>query len=174
MSSTCWTVASKKSVDTLETTCYVGFMGNKNVGGQLEVPVARLTSPRGRVFTLGKGERRERYPADPLWSESWPIFLGGVQAGMLYRNLSYGTAPNGLPRWQASTRQLFWGRNPTPPTGLGFDVAAFDTAAECLDAWAASADQVLDWYEGKAVPNIYSKTGVSQKMAEQPGMGHGA
>ena len=52
------------------------------------------------------------------------------------------------------------------PAGIGFDVASFDTPEKCLRAWGRSADQILDWSEGKRVKTIYSKTGYVQKGKE--------
>ncbi len=131
----------------------------------LEPPIASFTSKAGRTFTVEAGEHSERWPEDPLWSDIWPIHFEGQAAGKLYRNLSYGKTAEGLPRWQATTRELFWTRASDAPTGIGFDVAAFDTAEQAFAAWARSADQILDWAEGKPVPSVYSKTGVFQKGA---------
>lgn len=120
-------------------------------------PLDAFPSKGGRRFTLADGAREERWKGDPLWSESWPILLDGEPAGTLFRSDNYGPG-----RWQASTRALYWRKAADAPIGVGFDVAAFDTAEECLAAWARSADQILDWAEGKPVKTGYGK-GVVQK-----------
>ncbi len=130
---------------------------------EMKPPVDTFTSPAGRAFTVGLGEHSERWPEDPLWDDTWPILHEGKPAGKLYRSLSYGRTTAGLPRWHASTRELFWAVADDAPIDIGFDVAAFDTPEQALAAWALSADQILDWAEGKPVRSIYSKTGVFQK-----------
>ncbi len=129
----------------------------------LPPPFNSFQSKGGRTFRINAGEHSERYIDDPLWSDSWPIEFDGKPAGILFRNLNYGLTADGKPRWQASTRALYWSRSVDAPTGIGFDVAAFDTADEAVTAWARSADEILDWSEGKPVSSIYSKTGVFQK-----------
>ena len=133
----------------------------------IPAPVETFSSVGGRQFTVAEGTHTERYSDDPLWCDSWPILFNGEPAGQLYRNLSYGLGPTGLPRWQASTRKLYWAYAEDAPRGIGFDVAGLDTAAECLAAWANSADQILDWHEGKEIKSIYSKTGRYQRGAGQ-------
>jgi hypothetical protein len=86
----------------------------------------------------------ERYAGDPLWSDTFPILHEGEVAGKLFRSLSYGTA-RGKPRWHASVSELRGPHLTELPRGIGFDVAAFDTAEEALNAWARSADQILDF-----------------------------
>lgn len=137
-----------------------------NMRGTLAPPVQTFTSRGGRQFGVEAGEHDERWEGDPLWSDSWPIVHEGRTAGKLFRNLSYGTGATGAPRWQASTRELFWAKAPDAPTGIGFDVAAFDTAEQALAAWARSADEILDWAAGKPVRSIYAKTGVFQKAMQ--------
>lgn len=122
---------------------------------KLSAPIVYFKSPKGREFTVGEGIHEERWPGDPLYSDAWPIFYEGEKAGTLFSSLNYGTTTAGLPRWQASTRQLFWSKASDAPTGVGFDVAAFDTADECVQAWARSADEILDWHAGP-VYTIYS------------------
>lgn len=129
----------------------------------LVAPVEAFSSVGGRQFTLAEGTHTERYAGDPLWSDQWPILYNGAPAGVLFRSLNYGLGPTGLPRWQASTRKLFWAYAADAPRGVGFDVAGQDTAEECLAAWAHSADQILDWHEGKEIKSIYSKTGRYQR-----------
>jgi hypothetical protein len=132
----------------------------------LSSPINSFTSAKGRRFTLSRGERRpERFPGDTIGYDSFPILYEGKRAGLLFRSLNYGRTAKGKPRWHASTRELYWTYAADAPTGVGFDVAAFDSARECLAAWGRSADQILDWEEGKPVQNGYSKTGVSQKAA---------
>lgn len=130
----------------------------------LPPPITTFTSPGGRVFTVDPGEHEERWEGDPLWNDIWPILYEGNPAGKLIQNTSYGRTSSGQPRWQATTRELFWTMASDAPTGVGFDVSAFDTAEETVAAWARSADQVFDWAEGKPVHSIYSKTGVYQKV----------
>lgn len=121
----------------------------------LAPPVASFTSPGGRRFTVARGLHEERFKGDTLWSDKWPILYNGKQAGKLFRNLNYGTGAGGHPRWQATIRELFWTHAAYAPTGVGFDVAAFDTAKEALVAWARSADQILDFEAGKSVRTIH-------------------
>ena len=119
-------------------------------------PPPSFTTPGGRAFTLGRVEHsRERPPRDAHWSDTWPIFYEGKPAGSLWRSLNYGTTADGKPRWQGSLRELVWsgGAGGLPPTGIGFDVAAFDTPTEALAAWGRNADGVLDWRAGKSVRN---------------------
>lgn len=132
---------------------------------KLSAPINAFTTPGGRRFTLSRGTHSERFAGDTLWGDSFPILYDGKRAGLLFRSLSYGVTKAGKPRWHASTRNLYWTHAPGAPTGIGFDVAAFDSARECLAAWGRSADQILDWEEGKPVRNGYSRTGVSQKEA---------
>lgn len=132
----------------------------------LAPPVQTFTSRGGRQFGVEAGEHDERWDGDPLWSDSWAIVYDGRPAGKLFRNLNYGTGPTGAPRWQASARELFWSKASDAPTGIGFDVVAFDTAEQALAAWARSADEILDWAAGKPVPSLYAKTGVFQKGAQ--------
>jgi hypothetical protein len=124
-----------------------------------DAPPKSFTSPGGRAFKLGRAEHvKPRYKGDTFWSDTWPIFLNGKEAGAVWRNLTYGTTAEGKPKWSASLTKLVWS-GPMPPTGLGFDVSGCDTAADCLAKFAHNADQVLDWREGKAVRSMYSKTG---------------
>jgi hypothetical protein len=132
---------------------------------KLSAPANSFLSIGGRRFTLTRGEHLTRSPTDPLWSDHFPILFKGKRAGILIRSLTYGTTAAGKPRWHASTRELYWTHSPDAPTGIGFDVSAFDTAREALIAWGRSADQILDWEEGKPIRSIYSKTGVYQKEA---------
>jgi hypothetical protein len=117
----------------------------------LRPPVPSFTSAKRRRFTVGRGEHTaERFPGDTLWSDTWPILLGGKQAGSLFRNLSYGAGSGGEGRWQGSLSALRWTSGGMhAPVGVGFDVGPFDTAKECLAAWGRSADQLLDWAKGK-------------------------
>jgi hypothetical protein len=132
---------------------------------KISAPVNRFVSIGKRQFTLSRGEHLEHYKNDVHWSDQWPILYQGKRAGILIRSLTYGTTAAGKPRWHASTRELYWTHSPDAPTGIGFDVSAFDTAREALIAWGRSADQILDWEEGKPIRSIYSKTGVYQKEA---------
>lgn len=134
---------------------------------KLSAPVKHFDSAGGRRFTVGRGEHESRHPDDALWSDHWPILLDGKIAGRLFRNLSYGQGPTGKPRWQATTRELFWSHASDAPTGIGFDVAALDTAEEALAAWGRKADEILDWEAGRPVPSIYSKTGVFQRKLDR-------
>lgn len=129
----------------------------------LKPPMKTFTSKGGRTFTVKRGEHSERFPGDNLWDDTFPVFFEGKPAGKLFRSETYGKTADGKPRWHASTRALYWAKATDAPTGIGFDVAAFDTAEECVTAWGRSADQILDWSEGKPVPSIYSKKGVFQK-----------
>ncbi len=123
-----------------------------------------FTSNGGRAFFIGEYSRcDERFQDDPLWSETWEVLHGGSLAGKLFRSVTYGRTANGEPRWHASATALWWARANDAPTGIGFDVAAFDTPEQALAAWARSADEILDWAEGKPVRSIYSKTGYFQK-----------
>jgi hypothetical protein len=120
-------------------------------------------TPGGRSFTLSRGEHWERFAGDTLWNDSWPIMFRGKQAGTLNCNTGYGLTAKGKPRWQASTRDLYWQHAADAPVGIGFDVAGLDSASECLAAFARKADEILDWAAGRPVPSIYAKSGVYQK-----------
>lgn len=134
---------------------------------KLSAPVNSFVSVGSRRFTLSRGEHLARSTTDPLWSDQWPILFKGKRAGTLIRDLSYGLTADGKPRWRASIRELYWSRASDAPTGIGFDVSAFDTAREALVAWGHSADQILDWEEGKPIRSIYSKTGVYQRQPKE-------
>lgn len=127
-------------------------------------PVASFTSAGGRTFTVGEGEHEERFPLDTLWSDTYPILLDGKPAGKLFCSDRYGRTCGNLPRWHASTRELYWSKAADAPTGIGFDVAAFDTAEAACAAWARSADQILDWSEGKPVRGQF---GIVQRGASR-------
>lgn len=105
-------------------------------------PVSFFASPKGRRFTVVVGTfEMTRWGRQ----EVWPIYYKGKPAGELVRDLNYGPGIDGKGRWRASTRQLFW----TYSTGLkrgGYDVTAFNTVEECLQAWGHSADQILDFH----------------------------
>jgi hypothetical protein len=123
----------------------------------LPAPLGAFTSPGGRAFDVSPGTRSERWAGDSLWSECWPICHGGVVAGKLFRDLNYGKTSAGEPRWHATIRELYWdtanglGRLDLG-RGIGYDVAAFDTAGEAVAAWARSADQILDRAESLVAP----------------------
>lgn len=117
-----------------------------------KAPPKRFKSAGGRTFTLGSMERTlPRFEGDRKWSEMWPILYKSEPAGKLFRSDTY-RAPL---EWSATTRELVWKYASDAPTGIGFDVAAFATPQEALDAWGRSADQILDWSEGKPVHTIY-------------------
>ncbi|KKK91676.1 hypothetical protein LCGC14_2710550 [marine sediment metagenome] len=84
-----------------------------------------------------------RFEGDRNWQEMWPILYKSEPAGKLFRSATY-RAPL---EWHATTRELYWKYASKAPTGIGFDVAAFATPKEALDAWGRSADQILDWSE---------------------------
>jgi hypothetical protein len=126
----------------------------KKAMSNLKMPKS-FTSPGGRRFSIGGHEGSE----GPWGREDgWIISYQRKPAGKLFRNQTYRDLP-----WHASTRQIFWRFASDAPTGIGFDVAAFATLQEVLEAWGRSADQILDWAEGKAVRSIYSKTGSFQR-----------
>ena len=131
----------------------------------LPPPVESFTSAGGRVFAVAVGEHEERWHGDALWTDVWQILLDGVPAGKLIRDLAYGTTASGEPRCHATTRDLYWARAGDAPTGIGFDVAAFDSAEQALAAWGRSADQICDWAEGKPVIGSY---GVVQRVPRAP------
>lgn len=131
-------------------------------GRPLPPPLDSFTSVGGRAFTIADGAHSSRYEADPLWFDTWPILFDGAPAGKLYRSLDYGRTADGQPRWHATIRELYWTHASGAPTGVGFDVAAFDTAEQACAAWARSADQILDWSEGKPVVGSY---GVVRRVA---------
>jgi hypothetical protein len=104
-----------------------------------------FTSPGGRRFVLGAG-KEEPIPSDVLHAE-YPILRGGKRVGTLWRTAGYGRTKDGGPRYTATVNQLQW-MGELPPTGLGFDVAAFDSPDEALRAWGRSADQILNFRAG--------------------------
>lgn len=111
------------------------------------IPPRRFESSNGRSFSVGQGNALDGYPIR---------FKRRLAGRLYYRPESYPKAP-----WCASTRELYWRFAGDAPTGIGFDVAAFATAEECLARWARSADQILDWSEGLPVHGNY---GVVQKL----------
>jgi len=125
-----------------------------------DAPPRSFTSASGRTFTLGPPEALPSRVGNE--NQSWPILYNGEAAGKLFHSGNYG--PN-LP-WHATTRELFWKYASDAPTGVGFDVAAFATAQQALDAWGRSADQILDWAEGKPVHTGYGH-GPSQRTTRE-------
>lgn len=110
------------------------------------MPPERFWSPGGREFAVGEGVRWERYPGDPLWRITYPILREGEEAGRLFRSEAYGRTRAGEGRWHASVQALRWATcGLGGPKRGGYDVAAFDSAEECLLAWGRSADEILDW-----------------------------
>ncbi len=108
-------------------------------------------SAGGRTFYVGKGEHDAGY--GDRWSDRFPILMDGKEVGDIYQNTNYGLTKDGKGRWQGSLNKLRWA-GPLAPTGLGFDVAAFDSPEDVLSAWGRNADQVLDWREGKRTPEL--------------------
>lgn len=110
-----------------------------------QVPARTFRSHGGRTFTVGPVQSTHpHYEGDPHWSDLYPILYNGQPAGKLFRSASYGPDKP----WSATTRELYWKYAPGV-SGIGFDVAAFSTPQEALEAWGRSADQILDWHEGK-------------------------
>lgn len=142
-------------------------MRRKVVRAEVIAPPIASFESKGRSFYLSGGRHVERFPDDARWFDEWPIMFEGEPAGRLFRSHDYGKTDGGLPRWHASITDLRWTKGRGAPTGIGFDVAAFDTAEEALAAWGRSADQILDWSEGKPVRSMYSKSGVFQKKASE-------
>jgi hypothetical protein len=105
----------------------------------------------GRTFYVGRGEHQERFPGDTSWSDTFPILLDGKEVGSITQGDGYGLTKDGKRRWTGSLNKLRWA-GALPPTGLGFDVSAFDSPEEVLQAWGRNADQVLNWREGKMTP----------------------
>jgi hypothetical protein len=101
-------------------------------------------------------------PRDPRPGALWPILYNGEQAGKLFQDENYGPSKP----WHATTRELYWKFASDAPTGVGFDVAAFATAQQALDAWGRSADQILDWAEGKSVHTGYGNKGPQRRAGE--------
>ena len=138
--------------------------GNVQEAPRSKAPAKRFKSPDGRTFTLGKMQRTPpRFEGDHLWTETWPILYKGDPAGKLFRSEKY-RAPL---EWHASTRELYWKYARDAPTGIGFDVAAFATPQEALTAWGRSADQILDWSEGKPVHTIYKGSPHQKKSGQR-------
>jgi len=119
-----------------------------------DAPPTGFRSAGGRTFTIGASET-----LSPKQGQSWEILYNGEDAGKLWCDGNYGPSKP----WHASTRGLFWRYASDAPTGVGFDVAAFATAQQALDAWGHSADQILDWFEGKPV-----HTGYGHGSAQRP------
>lgn len=113
-------------------------------------PVTEFTSPKGRRFTVGLSTHKRANAADAYGCDTFPILFDGQPAGAMFRTDNYGKAPSGDLRWHASMNPLRWKPFVELPRGQGYDVAAFDTAAECLEAWARSADQIIDAQEARA------------------------
>jgi len=125
-----------------------------------DAPPRSFTSAGGRAFTLGPANRST--PRDPRPGVLWPIFYNGAQAGKLFQDENYGPSKP----WHATIRELYWKHAADAPTGVGFDVAAFATAEQALDAWGRSADQILDWAEGKPVYTGYGNKGPQRRATE--------
>lgn len=100
-----------------------------------------FTSPGGHSFTFRRSERSD------VWGH---IYYDGLPAGQVFNGATYPGKP-----FSASTRALYWRMAGDAPVGVGFDVAAFETLDECLTAWGRSADEILDWHEGKPVTTLY-------------------
>jgi len=112
-------------------------------------PIDAFKSKKGRVFEVGDGVHARKNAVDDVGSDTYPIFYGKQQAGSLFRSDTYDRTGRSL-QWSASMNPLRWSPLVELPQGEGYDVAAFDTAAECLEAWARSADQIIDAQEAKA------------------------
>ena len=119
-------------------------------------------TPVGHAFLIGEGEREET-----SGSERWDIFFEEGRAGTIFRNLNYGLGKTGEPRWSGSTRRIYWRLAADAPIGIGFDVSAFDTLDEVLEAWGHSVDEIIAWSRGERVENIRDKRGYSQKGQDQ-------
>jgi len=113
-------------------------------------PLDAFKSKKGRVFEVGDGVHARKNAADEVGSDTYPIFYGKQPAGSLFRGDGYGRTATGALRWHASMNPLRWAPFVELPRGEGYDVAAFDSAAECLEAWAVSADQIIDAQEAQA------------------------
>ena len=128
-----------------------------------ETPPKKFKSQGGRAFTVRSMKRiPPRFEGDSFWKETWPIFYKGKLAGKLFRSGSY-RAPL---EWHATIRELYWEYAPGAPPGIGFDVAAYATPQETLESWGRSADQILDWSEGKPVHTLY-KGSPHQKKSQR-------
>jgi hypothetical protein len=159
-------VRSGKKPQKLRKHLGVGEAGRRRAAPQPPEPVTApshdappgsFTSAGGRTFTLGPVDRST--PRYPRPGALWPILYNGEQAGKLFQDENYG--PD-MP-WHATTRELYWKFASDAPTGVGFDVSAFATAQQALAAWGRSADQILDWAEGKPVHGMYGR---HQRTAE--------
>lgn len=137
-------------------SCYPRRMAIRRVAP----PRRTFTSPGRRRFEIGPGEREEgRWGPET----TWPILYRGKPAGKLFQDSKYALTDDGQQRFHASTRQLFWTHATDAPTGVGFDVAAFDTLDGVLVAWGRSADQILDWAAGKPVHTGYEHAPVRRE-----------
>lgn len=123
-------------------------------GERVPPPVRAFTSAKGRRFAVRPGVHHSRHAGDPFRCDEWIIEYEGEPAGKIFRDLVYGRDKL---RWHATTRQLYWRLAVDAPTGIGFDVAAFDTVEEVARAWANSADQILDWHAGEEVVTLYGR-----------------
>lgn len=119
----------------------------------------RHVSPGGRVFYTTLERPLSTHHSTPE-DETWSILYEGEPAGKLYRGDTYGHTSSGLPRWHASTRGLYW-RHASAifVAHIGFDVAAFDSAEEAMEAWLQSADQILDCWDRKPVLRCVQRGG---------------
>ena len=113
--------------------------------GALSVDIPPPTSFRssgGRLFVVSAGV------VDDIPSRrmvTFTVSLDGREVGSVSRSTMYPIA-DGF-GWSGSLNPLRWS---VPgfvwaAHRVGYDVAAFATAGECVEAWARSADQILDW-----------------------------
>ena len=115
-------------------------------------------SDEGRTFAVGPGKHEESYPNDPSWWDEFPVLLDGKQVGWIRQDDYYSVKRDGKrdanSRWRGGVGQLMWAGGGEVPTGLGFDIGPCDTPEEALHKLGRSADEVLDWREGKRTPEL--------------------
>ena len=135
--------------------------------GVLPPPAKSFKSQGGRSFTVSPGSHFERFKGDTVWHDEWPILHKGKPAGKLFRSLTYGLTEQGEPRWHASVSGLRWMGDGVPDR-IGYDVAAFDTFKDAFEAWGHSADQILDWREGKGKSAAAAKPSPRPRASKSP------
>lgn len=130
---------------------------------RIPTPLESFTTPGGRTFKIRDGMHQPpRFKGDTISPGTrWPIVYDGEEAGALYFDLLYDREK---PSFHASPNKLRWHFSADAPTGIGFDTSKHETLESVLASFAHSADEILDWHEGKRVESMFiHPTGWAQK-----------
>ena len=115
----------------------------------LHPPITEFTSPKGRRFIVAASVRDE-HPS--RWVEDFAVFLVTTDIIEVESVCLSNIYVRDGQSWSGQLSRLRW----TPTDGIrdlppraGYDVSHFPTLEECVQAWAKSADEILDYREAK-------------------------